>query len=72
MRAAHIDAFSGASGDMLLGALVDAGVSMTDLEATLRGLPLDGWSLQAEQVMRGGLGATHIRVQSSEAGVVRT
>ncbi len=72
MRAAHIDAFSGASGDMLLGALVDAGVSMTDLETTLRGLPLDGWSLQAEQVMRGGLGATHIRVSANEDGVVRT
>lgn len=57
---------------MLLGALVDAGVSMTDLETTLRGLPLDGWSLQAEQVMRGGLGATHIRVSANEDGVVRT
>ena len=72
MRAAHIDAFSGASGDMLLGALVDAGVSMGDLETVLRGLPLDGWSLDAEQVMRSGIGATHIRVHSSENGVVRT
>jgi uncharacterized protein (TIGR00299 family) protein len=72
MRAAHIDAFSGASGDMLLGALIDAGVAMGDLETVLRGLPLDGWSLQAEQVVRAGIGATAVRVHSTEEGVVRT
>ena len=57
---------------MLLGALVDAGVSMADLEKVLRGLPLDGWSLDAEEVVRAGIGATHIRVHSNENGVVRT
>ena len=72
MRAAHFDAFSGASGDMLLGALIDAGVSMADLETVLRGLPLDGWSLHADQVVRAGIGATAIRVQANESGVVRT
>lgn len=72
MRAAHVDAFSGASGDMLLGALIDAGVSMGDLETVLRGLPLDGWSLAAEQVVRAGIGATSVQVESTEAGVVRT
>ena len=72
MRAAHIDAFAGASGDMLLGALIDAGVAMGDLETVLRGLPLDGWSLAAEQVVRAGIGATAVRVESTEAGVVRT
>lgn len=72
MRAAHIDAFSGASGDMLLGALVDAGVSLGELEKILRGLPLDGWSLDAEQVIRAGIGSTHITVHTDEDGVVRT
>src|SRR5688500_14008117 len=69
MRAAHIDAFAGTSGDMLLGALIDAGVTMGDLETVLRGLPLDGWSLAAEQVVRAGIGATAVQVESTEAGV---
>ena len=72
MRAAHVDAFSGASGDMLLGALIDAGVSLSDLETVLRGLPLEGWSLEAEQVVRAGIGATHVKVRANEDGVVRT
>ena len=72
MRAAHVDAFSGASGDMLLGALIDAGVSLSDLERVLRGLPLDGWSMDAEPVVRAGIGATHVRVRSTEEGIVRT
>lgn len=57
---------------MLLGALIDAGVSLGDLETVLRGVPLDGWSLEAEQVQRGGIGGTQIRLRSSEDGVVRT
>ncbi|MPZ73772.1 MAG: DUF111 family protein, partial [Nitriliruptorales bacterium] len=72
MRAAHVDAYSGASGDMFLGALIDAGTSMADLEAILRGLPLDGWSLDAEPTTRQGIGGTHVRVHSDEDGVVRT
>ena len=72
MRTAHVDAFSGASGDMLLGAIVDAGVAIGDLEQILGGLALDGWRLEAESVMRQGLGATHIRVQTRDDGVIRT
>jgi hypothetical protein len=45
---------------------------MGELETILRGLPLDGWSLDAEQVVRSGVGATSVRVHSSENGVVRT
>ena len=72
MRAVHIDAYSGASGDMFLGALIDAGVPMGDLEAVLRGLPLDGWSLDAEPTSRQGIGGTVVRVHTDEDGVVRT
>ncbi|MBI2921787.1 MAG: DUF111 family protein, partial [Planctomycetes bacterium] len=47
MRLAHIDAFCGAAGDMLLGACVDAGLEVKELERGLRGLGLRGWRLRA-------------------------
>jgi pyridinium-3,5-bisthiocarboxylic acid mononucleotide nickel chelatase len=72
MRIAHVEPFSGVSGDMLLGAVVDAGVALDDLERVLRGLDLDGWSLHAEPVKRQGLGATLIRVDGRDDGIVRT
>ena len=49
-RLAHLDCFSGISGDMTLGALVDAGLDLADLEAQLRTLGLGGWSLRAGPV----------------------
>jgi len=49
-RLAHLDCFSGISGDMTLGALVDAGLDLEALEAQLRTLGLDGWSLRAGPV----------------------
>lgn len=61
-RAIHVDAFSGAAGDMLLGALVDAGVPLESLRDRLATLPLSGWSLAAERVERHGLTGTHVRV----------
>jgi uncharacterized protein (TIGR00299 family) protein len=58
-----VDCFSGASGDMLLGALIDAGVSVADLRAGLESLPVRGWSLSAEPARQHGLGGTRARVQ---------
>lgn len=72
MRVAHVDPFSGASGDMLLGALVDAGVALEHIIAVLDGLDVDGWELRAETVTRGGIGATRVHVEAREDGVVRT
>jgi pyridinium-3,5-bisthiocarboxylic acid mononucleotide nickel chelatase len=69
---AHIDPFSGASGDMLLGAALDAGVALPALTAVLEGLDLPDWSLTAEPAMRGGIGATQAAVRTDEQGVVRT
>lgn len=57
-RSVHIDAPAGAAGDMLLGALVDAGVAVEDLAAVLEGLDLPGWELRAEPVVRAGQAAT--------------
>ncbi len=59
---AYLDCPSGVSGDMLLGALLDAGVTLDDLRALLGGLPLEGYTLEAAPVVRGALGATHARV----------
>ena len=51
-----LDLFSGASGDMLLGALLDAGLALDDLKAELGKLALSGYELEAERQVRHGLG----------------
>lgn len=66
MKIAYFDCFSGISGDMTLGALVDAGCSLAELEALLRRLPVPGWKMSAEKVSRRGFRATHVKVESSD------
>ncbi len=63
---AYFDCFSGISGDMVLGALVDAGADLRAIEAELRKLGLDGWTISAEKVMRGAISATHVEVAATE------
>ena len=65
-RIAYFDCFSGISGDMVLGALVDAGAELREIEAGLRGLGLENWSISAEKVQRGAIFATHVKVKSGE------
>src|SRR5436305_9355205 len=62
-RAAYFDCPSGVSGDMILGALLDAGLPLDDLRAALSTLPLEGYTLAAEQVRQGALGATRALVE---------
>lgn len=62
MRIAFFDCFSGASGDMLLGSLLDAGLALEALEADLARLAVDGYHLVAQRVTRHGLSGTHLRV----------
>jgi pyridinium-3,5-bisthiocarboxylic acid mononucleotide nickel chelatase len=66
MKIAYFDCFSGASGDMLLGALLDAGLELGRLEAELRRLPLPDWSITAEKTKKKGIAATQVRVRSGE------
>jgi uncharacterized protein (TIGR00299 family) protein len=61
-----LDAQAGASGDMLLGALVDAGVPLTALQADLDELDLD-LRLTAAPTTRGGLAATKVDVLAPDA-----
>jgi hypothetical protein len=72
MRVAYLDCFSGISGDMLLGALVDAGADVEDLRPELEKLSLAGWELNAERVERAGIAATHVRVVVREPQRPRT
>jgi pyridinium-3,5-bisthiocarboxylic acid mononucleotide nickel chelatase len=62
VRTVYFDCPSGASGDMILGALVDAGVSLDALRTELEKLPLGGWSLTAREVRRGAFRATKVDV----------
>ncbi|MDH4161448.1 MAG: nickel pincer cofactor biosynthesis protein LarC [Nitrospirota bacterium] len=62
MTIAYFDCFSGISGDMTLGALVDAGVPIEALRSELAKLDLPGYALSCEQVKRSGLSATKVSV----------
>ena len=64
MRIAYLDCFSGISGDMFLGALVDAGVSPKLLEDTVAALDI-GARLEISRVLRGGISATKVDVYSN-------
>lgn len=66
MKTVYFDCFSGISGDMVLGALVDVGLDLHRLEAELRRLALPDWSISAERVRRGPLVATKVDVASGE------
>ncbi|MSP14989.1 MAG: nickel pincer cofactor biosynthesis protein LarC [Chloroflexi bacterium] len=59
---AYIDCYSGASGDMLLGALVDAGLSVPELQAALDKLGLPGLRITAQKVAKGPVQATQVNI----------
>jgi hypothetical protein len=62
LKIAYFDCFSGISGDMCLGALVDAGAPVADIEKGLRGLPIKGWGLSETKVRRSHFPATKVDV----------
>jgi uncharacterized protein (TIGR00299 family) protein len=59
---AYFDCSSGISGDMILGSLVDAGVSLQRLKKELSRLPVKGYKLEAKKVKRAGFGSTKVDV----------
>jgi uncharacterized protein (TIGR00299 family) protein len=66
---AYFDCFSGISGDMILGALVDAGVPPEKLKNKLSCLPIKGYKLNIRTVKRAGLSATKVDVKVQKSGV---
>jgi uncharacterized protein (TIGR00299 family) protein len=62
MKIAYFDCFAGASGDMVLGALLDAGLEIEKLRAVLGTLGLDKCGVHAEKVLKKGLSGTQARV----------
>lgn len=63
MKHLHFDCFSGVSGDMLLGALVDVGLPLSELARGLKAVKLNGYVLRAATVKRGGMPATKVDVR---------
>jgi len=63
MRIAYFDCFSGASGDMILGALIDAGLSPVLLKKELKKLDIPKIRLQVKKVLKGGISATRVIVE---------
>jgi pyridinium-3,5-bisthiocarboxylic acid mononucleotide nickel chelatase len=61
-RSAYFDCFSGASGDMIIGALLDAGADLDTLKKGLAGLDLPGYQVTAEKVQRASITATKFNV----------
>ena len=71
-RTAWFHCFSGIAGDMALGSLVDAGADLAEVIGLLERLPVTGWSLEAEPVLRAGVAATKVHVRCQDTAVVRT
>jgi len=72
MKAAYFDCFSGISGDMTLGALVDAGFSMDVLRGKLQGLQVPGWEISSQRVWKNGMAATHVQVKTTDTQTHRS
>ena len=66
MNLAYFDCFSGISGDMTLGALIDAGCDVAHLREELKALEVPGWELSAEKVWKNGMAATYAKVKTED------
>ena len=61
-RILYFDCFSGISGDMVLGALLDAGLPLDDLKRALGSLAVSGYDITTSRVLRAGVSATKFNV----------
>ncbi len=71
-KIAYIDCFSGASGDMVLGALLDLGLPLDGLRTALGSLAIEYGSVSADRVLRAGVSATKFRLQEARLTAVAT
>jgi uncharacterized protein (TIGR00299 family) protein len=65
VKTLYFDCFSGAAGDMILGALIDAGLPLHQLKSALGSLGVEGWDVSADKVVKTGITATKFRVHES-------
>src|SRR5215213_140537 len=63
MRTLYFDCFAGASGNMILGALVDAGVDADAFKSELKKLNIPKFELEIERVDRSGISSNHVSVR---------
>jgi len=66
VKVLYFDCFSGASGDMIVGALVDAGVPLEDIRRALGSLSIGDEAVWVERVTRAGMGATKFCVRGED------
>jgi len=66
LKTAYFNCIGGASGDMVLGAIVDAGLPLADLERELKRVGIDGFSLSDRRAQRGGVSGTLVEVDVEE------
>jgi len=62
MKTLYLDCFSGISGDMTVGALIDAGADFNRIQAALGSLPISGFTLEAPKIIKKGVFATQFKV----------
>ena len=62
MKILYFDCFAGAAGDMILGALLDAGLPFDALKGALGSLAVEGWDVSVDRVVKTGVTATKFRV----------
>jgi len=65
MKTAYFDCFSGISGNMVLGALLDAGLNFNELKKKLKGLRLTAYGLRLKKIKKNGIAASYFEVQTS-------
>ena len=68
MRFLQFQSVGGASGDMILGALIDLGVLLKDILTGMNGFPLGTFEIQAKAFSSNGLNGTQVRVVTDETG----
>src|SRR5262245_18789536 len=71
MKMLYFDCFSGISGDMTIGALLDLGIELDYLRSELRKLPVEGYELQASRVVRSNISAMKFDVLVGDAESAR-
>jgi uncharacterized protein (TIGR00299 family) protein len=63
VKTAYFDCFSGISGDMTLGALIDLGVSVDQIQSGIRSMGLESITISAEVIKKSGFRAVHVKIE---------